>query len=326
MFLCLGTSSLRRTAQIRRMYPHLTVCDIRGNLNTRLAKLDAADSKFSGIILAQAGLVRMGWMSRISQVLEPTDLLYAVGQGALAVECRANDNQVLTMLQKLMCLNTTCRILAERSFLKTLGGGCSAPVAVWSILKGEPLNGNSQEVGLSLTGAVWSLDGAIEIRNNLACALNEQKSEVEQRKRGAQESASQLQEENSSSCDSPPATKRARNGNDSSSGSDSNSSSPRQQGSPPVICEDVAACEALSGYTVDQDRREEPVHPRPGGCTAQRGRRLCGALAQGSAHRTADRNGYWSSPRARRCPGCAGAAGELQGPHDSLASQGQCDW
>jgi len=71
------------------------------------------------------------------------------------------------------------------------------------------------------------VDGAIEIRNNLACALNEQKSEVEQRKRGAQESASQLQEENSSSCDSPPATKRARNGNDSSSGSDSNSSRER---------------------------------------------------------------------------------------------------
>ncbi|XP_016984113.2 porphobilinogen deaminase [Drosophila rhopaloa] len=249
----IGTSSLRRTAQIRRMYPHLTVCDIRGNLNTRLAKLDAADSKFSGIILAQAGLVRMGWMSRISQVLEPADLLYAVGQGALAVECRANDDQVLAMLQKLMCLNTTCRILAERSFLKTLGGGCSAPVAVWSILKGEPLNGNSQEVGLSLTGAVWSLDGAIEIRNHLACALNEEKSEVEQRKRGAQESSSQPQEENSNSCDSPPATKRARNGNVSSgSGSDSNSSSPRQQGSPPVICEDIAACEALSGYSVEQ--------------------------------------------------------------------------
>ncbi|KAI8038951.1 uncharacterized protein LOC128259001 [Drosophila gunungcola] len=247
----IGTSSLRRTAQIRRMYPHLTVCDIRGNLNTRLAKLDAADSKFSGIILAQAGLVRMGWMSRISQVLEPTDLLYAVGQGALAVECRANDDQVLAMLQKLMCLNTTCRILAERSFLKTLGGGCSAPVAVWSNLKGEPLNGNSQEVGLSLTGAVWSLDGAIEIRNHLACALNEQKLEVEQRKRGAQESAGQQEEENSSSCDSPPATKRARNGNDSS-GSDSNSSSPRQQGSPPVICEDIAACEALAGYSVHQ--------------------------------------------------------------------------
>lgn len=232
----------------------MVVCDIRGNLNTRLAKLDAADSKFAGIILAQAGLVRMGWMSRISQVLEPTDLLYAVGQGALAVECRANDDQVLTMLQKLMCLNTTCRILAERSFLKTLGGGCSAPVAVWSILKGEPLNGNSQEVGLSLTGAVWSLDGATEIRNHLACALNEKSAVVamEQRgKRAAQESTQQLQENNSSSCDSPPVTKRARNGN-ASSGSDSNSSSPRQQGSPPVICEDEAACEALSGYSVEQ--------------------------------------------------------------------------
>ncbi|KAH8339626.1 hypothetical protein KR067_011869 [Drosophila pandora] len=248
----IGTSSLRRTAQIRRQYPHLVVCDIRGNLNTRLAKLDAADSKFAGIILAQAGLVRMGWMSRISQVLEPTDLLYAVGQGALAVECRANDEPVLAMLQKLMCLNTTCRILAERSFLKTLGGGCSAPVAVWSNLKGEPLNGNTQEVGLSLTGAVWSLDGAIEIRNHLACALNEEKSETEQRKRGAQESTSQLQEENSNSCDSPPASKRAKNGNTSSSGSDSNSSSPRQQGTPPIICEDVAACEALSGYSVEQ--------------------------------------------------------------------------
>ncbi|KAH8303597.1 hypothetical protein KR018_005620 [Drosophila ironensis] len=248
----IGTSSLRRTAQIRRLYPHLTVCDIRGNLNTRLAKLDAADSKFSGIILAQAGLVRMGWMNRISQVLEPTDLLYAVGQGALAVECRANDEHILAMLQKLMCLNTTCRILAERSFLKTLGGGCSAPVAVWSNLKGEPLNGNCQDVGLSLTGAVWSLDGAIEIRNHLACALSEAKAETEQRKRGAQESAEQLKEEtNSSSCDSPPASKRAKNGN-ASSDSDSTTSSPRQQGSPIVICEDVAACEALSGYTVEE--------------------------------------------------------------------------
>ncbi|XP_034658455.1 uncharacterized protein LOC117895140 [Drosophila subobscura] len=247
----IGTSSLRRTAQIRRLYPHLIVCDIRGNLNTRLAKLDAADSKFAGIILAQAGLVRMGWMSRISQVLEPTDLLYAVGQGALAVECRANDVQVLGMLQKLMCLNTTCRILAERSFLKTLGGGCSAPVAVWSKLQGEPLNASSQDVDLSLTGAVWSLDGAIEIRNHLSCALSEKQTS----KRGAQ----QEEQENSSSCDSPPASKRPRNGNCSSGGSsgssDSNSNSsspPRPQGSPPVICEDVVACEVLAGYSVEQ--------------------------------------------------------------------------
>lgn len=277
-----GTSSLRRTAQIRRQYPHLIVCDIRGNLNTRLAKLDAKDSKFAGIILAQAGLVRMGWMSRISQVLEPTDLLYAVGQGALAVECRANDAHVLGMLQRLMCLNTTCRILAERSFLKTLGGGCSAPVAVWSKLKGEPNtinNANKQqlkqqqnqeeEVGLSLTGAVWSLDGAIEIREHLDCALNESETEIQRRKRVAGNEEQQQQQQaqeiangnDSNSCDSPPSNKRARNGNNSlsngndngngngsGSGSDSSTNSPRQQGSPPVICEDAP----VTGYSMEE--------------------------------------------------------------------------
>ncbi|KAH8415509.1 hypothetical protein KR222_001482, partial [Zaprionus bogoriensis] len=271
----IGTSSLRRTAQLRRQYPDLVVCDIRGNLNTRLAKLDAKDSKFAGIILAQAGLVRMGWMSRISQVLEPTDMLYAVGQGALAVECRANDAQILTMLQKLMCLNTTCRILAERSFLKTLGGGCSAPVAVWSNLSGEPNNINAnrqQDVGLSLTGAVWSLDGAIELREKLNCALNESETELQGRKRAATAQQEQQQVLNgngngngssngngnantngdSNSLDSPPATKRARNGNTSTgtdSGSDSsNSSSPRQQGSPTVICEDAS----VTGYSMEE--------------------------------------------------------------------------
>lgn len=273
LLLLTGTSSLRRTAQLRRLYPDLVVCDIRGNLNTRLAKLDAKDSKFAGIILAQAGLVRMGWMNRISQVLEPTDMLYAVGQGALAVECRANDSQILTMLQKLMCLNTTCRILAERSFLKTLGGGCSAPVAVWSNLHGEPNNINAnnnrqQDVGLSLTGAVWSLDGAIELREKLNCALHESETDLQGRKRaaaGQQEQQQQVLNGNgnsngngngaNNSCDSPPATKRARNGNastgnDSGSASDSssNSSSPRQQGSPTVICEDAS----VTGYCVEE--------------------------------------------------------------------------
>lgn len=135
----IGTSSLRRTAQLSRCYSHLSVCDIRGNLNTRLAKLDAGDSKFAGIILAQAGLVRMGWQERVSQLLEPTELLYAVGQGALAVECRSNDEKILDMLGRLCHLNTQCRILAERSFLKTLGGGCSAPVAVCTTIEDSEL-------------------------------------------------------------------------------------------------------------------------------------------------------------------------------------------
>lgn len=173
-----GTSSLRRTAQIRREYPHLVVCDIRGNLNTRLAKLDAEGSKFAGIILAQAGLVRMGWMNRISQILEPSDLLYAVGQGALAVECRSNDETVLKMLQALVCLPTSCRILAERSFLKTLGGGCSAPVAVCSTLNGS-LGDDNTGVSLKVLGAVWSLDGTTEIRNELSCSLELERSKYD---------------------------------------------------------------------------------------------------------------------------------------------------
>lgn len=134
-----------------RSYPHLVVQDIRGNLNTRLAKLDADNSKFAAIILAQAGLVRMGWQKRISQTIEPTDILYAVGQGALAVECRSTDIRILSMLQKLACLETQCKILTERSFLKTLGGGCSAPVAVHTNL--ERRRGSDDEYELNITGA-----------------------------------------------------------------------------------------------------------------------------------------------------------------------------
>lgn len=134
-----------------------------------MAKLDADNSKFAGIILAQAGLVRMGWEKRISQTIEPTDILYAVGQGALAVECRSNDGRILSMLQKLACLETQCKILTERSFLKTLGGGCSAPVAVHTNL--ERRRGNDDDYELNITGAVWSLDGKIEIQSNTNCIL-----------------------------------------------------------------------------------------------------------------------------------------------------------
>ncbi|XP_053683103.1 porphobilinogen deaminase [Sabethes cyaneus] len=162
----IGTSSLRRSAQLARTYTHLTVCDIRGNLNTRLAKLDVENSKFAGIILAQAGLTRMGWHKRIDQTIEPSEILYAVGQGALAVECRSNDEYILEMLSKLCHLDTMCKILAERSFLKTLGGGCSAPVAVCTNLKRKP-----DSAMLNITGAVWSLDGRTELRADEGCTL-----------------------------------------------------------------------------------------------------------------------------------------------------------
>lgn len=162
----IGTSSLRRSAQLARSHTHLTVCDIRGNLNTRLAKLDIVNSKFAGIILAQAGLTRMGWHKRIDQTIDPSEILYAVGQGALAVECRSNDAYILGMLSQLCHLDTQCKILAERSFLKTLGGGCSAPVAVCTNLKRK-----ADTAMLNITGAVWSLDGRTELRADDGCNL-----------------------------------------------------------------------------------------------------------------------------------------------------------
>lgn len=164
---------MRRGAQLARKYPNLIVQDIRGNLNTRLAKLDADGSRFAGIILAQAGLERMGWRQRINQTLDCDDILYAVGQGALAVECRANDAIVLAMLRRLSCFRTQCRILTERSFLKTLGGGCSAPVAVITDLKRTiGTDDDDKDYELHITGAVWSLDGTIEVQSKQKCLVN----------------------------------------------------------------------------------------------------------------------------------------------------------
>lgn len=146
-------------------------------MNTRLAKLDAADSKYAGIVLAQAGLVRLGWQNRIAHTIDPEEILYAIGQGALAVECRSTDTKILTMLQNLVCHQTQCRILAERSFLKTLGGGCSAPVAVNSILgkRKDSANENKypkSEYELRMIGSVWSLDGKTEIQAENSCYLD----------------------------------------------------------------------------------------------------------------------------------------------------------
>lgn len=157
----IGTSSLRRTAQLRGKYPQLRVADVRGNLNTRLAKLNSG-GQYAALLLASAGLHRMGWGDKISKVLPCAEMKYAVGQGALAVECRAGDAQVLSMLAPLSHAETYCRILAERSFLKTLGGGCSAPVGVSTSLK--PMD---SQFNLSITGAVWSMDGTTKLEHSL---------------------------------------------------------------------------------------------------------------------------------------------------------------
>ncbi|PFH59890.1 hypothetical protein XA68_11748 [Ophiocordyceps unilateralis] len=127
----IGTSSVRRIAQLARRYPGLRFKDVRGNIQTRLRKLDD-DPDMAALVLAAAGLQRMGLSDRISQYLDKDGggILHAVGQGALAVECRAGDERVLGALRRLADEPTTLACLAERSLMRTLEGGCSVPIGV----------------------------------------------------------------------------------------------------------------------------------------------------------------------------------------------------
>ncbi|KAL4228446.1 hypothetical protein ACF0H5_011492 [Mactra antiquata] len=145
----IGTSSLRRAAQLQRRFPTFKFENIRGNLNTRLKKLDD-DDKYDAIILAEAGLVRMGWNDRIAQVLSPSECMYAVSQGAMAVECRTGDEKTLNLLSTIHDQDTALCCIAERSFLKQLEGGCSVPVCV---------NTTLSETEITLKGGVFSIDG-----------------------------------------------------------------------------------------------------------------------------------------------------------------------
>ncbi|KAJ2367220.1 hypothetical protein H4S02_003808 [Coemansia sp. RSA 2611] len=123
-----GTGSVRRVAQLRRQFPHLQFADVRGNLNTRLAKLDAGDSRFDALVLAAAGIQRLGMHARIAHALD--SVLYAVGQGALGVEVRADDARTRELIE---CLNeprARAACLAERRLMRELEGGCSVPIGV----------------------------------------------------------------------------------------------------------------------------------------------------------------------------------------------------
>lgn len=152
----IGTSSLRRLAQLRYHFPHLVFKDVRGNLNTRLAKLD--DGQYDALILAVAGLERLGMPDRISEVISSDYSLHAVGQGALGIECRGDDPDLLALLQVLHHPETAARCLAERALLRSLEGGCQVPIGVGTAISGE---------NLSLTGMVASLDGKTLIRDHL---------------------------------------------------------------------------------------------------------------------------------------------------------------
>jgi hydroxymethylbilane synthase len=154
-----GTSSLRRLAQLRHHYPHLTFKDVRGNVITRLEKLDSG--QYDALILAAAGLGRLDLGDRIHQLIPSEISLHAVGQGALGIECRADDAEVLEVLKALQHSATTARCLAERSFLRSLEGGCQVPIGVNTLIEGN---------NLTLTGMVATLDGKTLIKNQVTGA------------------------------------------------------------------------------------------------------------------------------------------------------------
>lgn len=125
-----GTSSLRRQCQLRACRPDLEVLDLRGNVNTRLAKLDIGD--YDAILLAAAGVKRMGWEDRITELLPPEQFLPAIGQGAIGIEIRVADEKVSRIVEALNDEQTATRIRAERSLNERLQGGCQVPIAGYS--------------------------------------------------------------------------------------------------------------------------------------------------------------------------------------------------
>ncbi len=143
-----GTSSLRRHSQLVAHRPDLSIKSLRGNVNTRLAKLDAGE--FDAIILAASGLIRLGFQARIKSVLDASQSLPAVGQGALGIECRSQDDAIKRLLAPLQHSESELCVKAERAMNHYLHGGCQVPIAGYATLKGETL---------TLRGLVASLDG-----------------------------------------------------------------------------------------------------------------------------------------------------------------------
>ena len=171
-----GTSSLRRTAQLKRNFPGLVFKSVRGNLNTRLRKLDEGcgeggdGMQYDALVLATAGLVRMGWQNRLDQELDSSSCMFAVGQGALAIETRAGDQRINDLLLPLNHPETFVCCAAERAFLHRLEGGCSVPVGVCCSIAPDNV--------LSLEGAVFSLDGSEKVGDKKTAVLSEGFSEM----------------------------------------------------------------------------------------------------------------------------------------------------
>jgi len=155
-----GTSSQRRLAQLKALRGDVIVKDLRGNVDTRIRKLD--EGQYDAVILATAGLVRLGLQDRISARIAATEMLPAVGQGAVAIETRSDNEFAVEATRKLDHHETRLACLAERAFLRSLGGGCQFPIAAHAIVDGDSLN---------LDGLVAKPDGSEILRATLSGAV-----------------------------------------------------------------------------------------------------------------------------------------------------------
>jgi hydroxymethylbilane synthase len=150
-----GTSSLRRKCQLLSLRPDLTILDIRGNVGTRLRKLD--DGKYDALVLAAAGIKRLGLEDRISQYIETQSLLPAVSQGALGIEIRRDDTAILELIEPLRHEASYLSVLAERALNRHLGGDCHVPIAAHAQAQGEQI---------TMHALVGRLDGSLLIRSS----------------------------------------------------------------------------------------------------------------------------------------------------------------
>ncbi|MAD53164.1 MULTISPECIES: hydroxymethylbilane synthase [unclassified Idiomarina] len=151
-----GTCSLRRRCQVKERFPHLVIKDLRGNVQTRLRKLD--EGQFDAIILAASGLIRLELGERITSFIPVEDSLPANGQGVLGIEVRSDDDKIKTLLEPLQCSTTRYRVLAERAMNRRLQGGCQVPIGAFAVVDGEHL---------SLRGLVGDPDGVEVIREQI---------------------------------------------------------------------------------------------------------------------------------------------------------------
>lgn len=158
----IGTSSLRREAQLRARFSGLDIQPLRGNLDTRLAKLDRGD--YDAIVLAVAGLTRLGLAGRIRGMLDPAESLPAAGQGALAIECRADREDVAALLAPLNDATTSACVRAERMVSRALAGSCQLPLAAFAVVEGD---------ALWLRGLVASPDGRLIARGEVRAPIAE---------------------------------------------------------------------------------------------------------------------------------------------------------